>query len=41
VLLEIGDNVVSRELLISPEGRKKMGEALKLELAVWLAERKE
>jgi len=40
VLLEIGDNAVSRELLISPEGRKKMGEALKKELAAWLEERK-
>lgn len=39
VLLEIGDNVVSRELLISSEGRKKIGEALKLELADWIAER--
>jgi hypothetical protein len=40
VLLEIGDNAVSRELLISPEGRKKIGEALKLELTVWMEERK-
>lgn len=39
VLLEIGDNSVSRELLISPEGRNKIGEALKIELAAWLAER--
>ena len=41
VLLEIGDNAVSRELLTSPEGRKKIGEALKLELAAWLEERKD
>lgn len=39
VLLEVGDNAASRELLISPEGRKKMGIALKKELAAWLAER--
>lgn len=39
VLLEVGDNAVSRELLISPEGRKKMGIALKKELAAWLEER--
>jgi hypothetical protein len=36
VLLEIGDNAVSRELLISDEGRKKIGQALKRELAAWL-----
>jgi len=41
VLLEVGDNAVSRELLVSPEGRKKMGVALKLELAAWLAERRD
>ena len=39
VLLEIGDNAVSRELLISADGRKKIGVALKHELAAWLAER--
>lgn len=39
VLLEIGDNAVSRELLTSPEGRQKMGIALKKELAAWLEER--
>lgn len=39
VLLEIGDNAVSRALLISPDGRKKIGEALKKELAAWLEER--
>ena len=40
VLLEIGDNTVSRELLMSDEGRKKIGEALKLELHAWIAEKK-
>jgi hypothetical protein len=39
--LEIGDNAVSRELLLDAASRKKMGEALKLELAAWLAERKD
>jgi hypothetical protein len=38
-LLEIGDNAASRELLISPEGRRKIGQALKLELSAWLAEK--
>ncbi len=40
VLLEIGDNAASRELLISDEGRKKIGEALKHELDAWLKEMK-
>jgi hypothetical protein len=40
VLLEIGDNAVSRELLISDEGRKKIGAAIKKELAVWIEEKK-
>lgn len=39
VLLEVGDNAVSRELLISEEGRRKIGEAIKKELAAWLAEK--
>lgn len=39
VLLEIGDNAVSRELLLSAEGRKKIGEAIKKELAAWLDEK--
>jgi len=39
VLLEIGDNAVSRALLTSSEGRKKIGEALKQELASWIAEK--
>ena len=41
VLLEIGDNAVSRELLISTEGRKKMGRAIKSALAAWLSEKKD
>jgi hypothetical protein len=41
VLLEIGDNAVSRELLISSAGRKKIGEALKMELADWLSEKRD
>lgn len=41
VLLEIGDNDVSRELLTSWKGRRKIGEALKFELAAWLAEKKD
>jgi hypothetical protein len=40
VLLEIGDNAVSRELLISDEGRKKIGAAIKKELAAWIQEKK-
>lgn len=40
VLLEIGDNAVSRELLLSPEGRRKIGAAIKKELVAWLAEKK-
>jgi hypothetical protein len=39
VLLEIGDNAVSRELLISDEGRKKIGAAIKKELAAWIEEK--
>jgi hypothetical protein len=39
VLLEIGDNAASRELLISVEGQKKIGEALKKELAAWLSDK--
>ncbi len=41
VLLEIGDNAVSRELLLDPAERKKIGQAIKLELAAWLAEKKD
>lgn len=39
VLLEIGDNTVSRALLQSTEGQKKIGEALKQELDAWLSEK--
>jgi hypothetical protein len=39
VLLEVGDNAVSRELLISDEGRKKIGIAIKKELAAWIKEK--
>jgi len=39
VLLEVGDNAVSRELLISDEGRKKIGEAIKTELVAWMKEK--
>ena len=39
VLLEIGDNAASRALLTSDEGRKKIGEALKQELAAWIADK--
>lgn len=38
VLLEIGDNTVSRELLTNPESQKKMGAAIKKELVAWLKE---
>lgn len=40
VLLEIGDNAVSRELLLNPDSQKKMGEAIKRELEAWLSEKK-
>lgn len=40
VLLEIGDNVVSRELLQSSEGQQKIGEALKRELDAWIIEKR-
>ena len=40
VLLEVGDNAISREILQNPESQKKIGEALKRELAAWLYERK-
>jgi PhoPQ-activated pathogenicity-related protein len=39
VLLEIGDNAVSRELLLSDEGRKKMGQAIKKELVAWMRDK--
>jgi hypothetical protein len=40
LLLEIGDNAASRELLISEDGRQKIGEAIKKELAAWIKEKK-
>jgi hypothetical protein len=39
VLLEIGDNAVSRELLQDPVSQKKMGEAIKKALVKWLEKR--
>ncbi|MBV9987133.1 MAG: N-acetylmuramoyl-L-alanine amidase [Chitinophagaceae bacterium] len=39
VLLEIGDNAESRALLTDPAKQKLIGEALKKELAAWLADR--
>lgn len=39
VLLEVGDNAASRALLISDEGRKKIGIAIKKELAAWIKEK--
>jgi hypothetical protein len=38
VLLEIGDNAASRELLQDPSIQKKIGEAIKRELERWLKE---
>ncbi len=40
VLMEVGDNAASRELLISEEGRKKIGQAIKKELAAWINDKK-
>ena len=39
VLLEIGDNVVSRGLLLDPVSQKKIGEAIKLELIAWMKDK--
>lgn len=39
VLLEVGDNGVSKDFLENPANQKKMGEAIKTELAKWLAEK--
>lgn len=39
VLLEIGDNAVSRDLLLSSEGREKIGVAIKKALAAWIKEK--
>ena len=40
VLLEIGDNAVSRDLLLDPASRKKIGEAIKKALVAWIKEKK-
>jgi hypothetical protein len=40
VLLEIGDNAVSRDLLLSKEGRDKIGIAIKKALAAWIKEKR-
>lgn len=40
VLLEIGDNGVSRAFLQDPANHQILGEAIKKELAAWLSERK-
>jgi len=39
VLLEVGDNAASREILLDPVQRKKIGEAIKRELIAWMAEK--
>ncbi len=39
VLLEIGDNGVSKDFLENPANQKKMGEAIKVALAKWLSEK--
>ncbi|TKB99924.1 N-acetylmuramoyl-L-alanine amidase [Pedobacter cryotolerans] len=39
VLLEVGDNGVSKDFLESPANQQKMGKAIKAELAKWLAEK--
>ena len=39
VLLEIGDNALSKTFLEDPANQKKMGEALKKELTLWLTEK--
>lgn len=38
VLLEIGDNAVSRALLTDPAKQKIIGEAIKKELVAWLGD---
>ena len=40
VLLEIGDNAVSKEFLKNPANQRIIGEAIKRELAAWLASRR-
>ena len=39
VLLEIGDNAISKAFLEDPVNQKKMGEAIKRELADWLKDK--
>ncbi|MEJ7694174.1 N-acetylmuramoyl-L-alanine amidase [Daejeonella sp.] len=39
VLLEVGDNGVSKEFLENPINQRKLGEAIKRALAAWLAEK--
>jgi len=39
VLLEVGDNGVSKAFLENPTNQKKIGEAIKVELAKWLVEK--
>lgn len=39
VLLEVGDNGMSKEFLENPANQQKMGKAIKAELAKWLAEK--
>jgi hypothetical protein len=39
VLLEIGDNAVSRELLLNTESQKKIGRAIKKALVAWIKEK--
>jgi N-acetylmuramoyl-L-alanine amidase len=40
VLLEVGDNAASRDLLTSSEGQKTIGIAIKKELTSWLRDKK-
>jgi hypothetical protein len=40
VLLEIGDNAASHDFLQNPGNQKKIGEAIKRELAAWLSDKK-
>ena len=39
VLLEIGDNAASHDFLQDPGNQQKIGEAIKKELAMWIAEK--
>ena len=41
VLLEIGDNVASRDFLLNPANQQIIGEAIKREVAAWLKEKSE